>query len=208
MLNETLKDLLLDLGLEENYNNPSLEMLLAGDSKYLRDLRMNVKGFWKSKDLSEKEAHLISAAIANNANNSCLEKAFSAKAEIAGATKAEIADAIACASLLTINNVMYRFRHFMGKESYEQMRAGLRMNIMLNPVLGKEFFELVSLCVSAVNGAIESRGLPIIPIIPTNINSPSAMDEIEITTPQNLLKISHIINKTKIPETRADNANS
>ena len=152
MLNETLKDLLLDLGLEENYNNPSLEMLLAGDSKYLRDLRMNVKGFWKSKDLSEKEAHLISAAIANNANNSCLEKVFSAKAEIAGATKAEIADAVACASLLTINNVMYRFRHFMGKESYEQMRAGLRMNIMLNPVLGKEFFELVSLCVSAVNG--------------------------------------------------------
>jgi alkyl hydroperoxide reductase subunit D len=152
MLNETLKDLLLDLGLEENYNNPSLEMLLAGDSKYLRDLRMNVKGFWKSKDLSEKEAHLISAAIANNANNNCLEKVFSAKAEIAGATKAEIADSIACASLLTINNVMYRFRHFMGKESYEQMRAGLRMNIMLNPVLGKEFFELVSLCVSAVNG--------------------------------------------------------
>jgi alkyl hydroperoxide reductase subunit D len=152
MLNETLKDLLLDLGLEENYSNQSLDMLLAGDSKYLRDLRMNLKGFWKSKDLSEKEAHLISVAIANNNGNICLEKAFSAKAEISGATKAEIADAIACASLLTINNVMYRFRHFMGKESYEQMRAGLRMNIMLNPVLGKEFFELVSLCVSAVNG--------------------------------------------------------
>jgi uncharacterized protein with PQ loop repeat len=66
MLNETLKDLLLDLGLEENYTNPSLDMLLAGDSKYLRDLRMNLKGFWKSKDLSEKEAHLISVAIANN----------------------------------------------------------------------------------------------------------------------------------------------
>jgi alkyl hydroperoxide reductase subunit D len=152
MLNETLKDLLLDLSLEENFNNPSLDMLLAGDSKYLRDLRMNLKGFWKSKDLSEKEAHLISVAIANNDSNTCLEKAFSLKAEAAGATKAEIADAIACASLLTINNVMYRFRHFMGKESYEQMRAGLRMNIMLNPVLGKEFFELVSLCVSAVNG--------------------------------------------------------
>ena len=152
MLNETLKDLLLDLGLEENYTNPSLDILLAGDSKYLRDLRMNLKGFWKSKDLSEKEAHLISVAIANNDNNTCLEKAFSLKAEASGATKAEIADAIACASLLTINNVMYRFRHFMGKESYEQMRAGLRMNIMLNPVLGKEFFELVSLCVSAVNG--------------------------------------------------------
>jgi alkyl hydroperoxide reductase subunit D len=152
MLNETLKDLLVDLGLPESYSNPSLEILIEGDSKYLRDLRMNVKGFWKSKDLSEKEAHLISTAIANNNGNTVLEKAFSAKAEQAGANKAEIADAIACASLLTINNVMYRFRHFMGKESYEQMRAGLRMNIMLNPVLGKEFFELVSLAVSAVNG--------------------------------------------------------
>ncbi len=152
MLNETLKDLLNDLGLEENYNNPSLEMLLKGDSKYIRDLRMNVKGFWKSKELSEKEAHLISVAIANNNNNLVLESSFSAKAKEAGATEAEIADAIACASLLTVNNVMYRFRHFMGKESYEQMRAGLRMNIMLNPVLGKEFFELVSLAVSAVNG--------------------------------------------------------
>ncbi len=152
MLNETLKDLLNDLGLEENYNNPSLEMLLKGDSKYIRDLRMNVKGFWKSKELSEKEAHLISVAIANNNNNLVLESSFYAKAKEAGATEAEIADAIACASLLTVNNVMYRFRHFMGKESYEQMRAGLRMNIMLNPVLGKEFFELVSLAVSAVNG--------------------------------------------------------
>lgn len=152
MLNETLNDLLNDLGLDENYSNPSLEILLAGESKYIRDLRMNLKGFWKSKDLSEKEAHLISTAIANNNNNTVLEKAFAAKAETAGATKGEIADAIACASLLTVNNVMYRFRHFMEKESYEQMRAGLRMNIMMNPVLGKEFFELLSLAVSAVNG--------------------------------------------------------
>lgn len=152
MLNETLKDLISDLGLPESYNNPSLDLLIAGDSKYLRDLRMNVKSFIKSKDLSEKEVYLISVAIANNNSNAVLEATYSAKAIAAGATKEEVADAIACASLLTVNNVLYRFRHFAGKESYEQMRAGLRMNIMLNPVLGKEFFELVSLVVSAVNG--------------------------------------------------------
>ena len=30
--------------------------------------------------------------------------------------------------------------------------AGIRMSIMANPVLGKEFFELLSLVVSALNG--------------------------------------------------------
>jgi len=152
MLNETLKDLISDLGLPESYNNPSLSLLIEGDSKYLRDLRMNVKGFVKSKDLSEKEVYLISVAIASNNRNASLEVAYADKAIVAGASKAEVADAVACASLLTANNVLYRFRHFAGKESYEQMRAGLRMNIMLNPVLGKELFELLSLVVSAVNG--------------------------------------------------------
>jgi alkyl hydroperoxide reductase subunit D len=152
MLNETLNDLLVDLALSTDYTNQSLNTLIEGNSKYLRDLRMNYKGFLKSKDLSEKEVYLISVAITNNNGNTTLEKQFSIKAIESGANAEEVADAIACASLLSTNNVLYRFRHFAGKESYEQMRAGLRMNIMLNPVLGKEFFELVSLAVSAVNG--------------------------------------------------------
>lgn len=152
MLNETLNDLLVDLALSTDYTNQSLNTLIEGNSKYLRDLRMNYKGFLKSKDLSEKEVYLISVAITNNNGNTTLEKQFSIKAIESGANADEVADAIACASLLSTNNVLYRFRHFAGKESYEQMRAGLRMNIMLNPVLGKEFFELVSLAVSAVNG--------------------------------------------------------
>ena len=152
MLNETLNDLLVYLGLSSDYSNQSLNTLIEGNSKYLRDLRMNFKGFFKSKDLNEKEVYLISVAIANNNGNTILEKQFSIKAIESGASADEVADAIACASLLSTNNVLYRFRHFAGKESYEQMRAGLRMNIMLNPVLGKEFFELVSLAVSAVNG--------------------------------------------------------
>lgn len=152
MLTETLTDLIGDLGLSEDYNNATLEALLQGESKYLRDLRMNVKSFLRSKELNHKEVYLLSLAVANDLNNEVLQKAYSAKAMEAAATAAEVADAIACSSLLSTNNVFYRFRHFMAKESYENMRAGLRMNIMLNPVLGKEFFELVSLAISAVNG--------------------------------------------------------
>jgi alkyl hydroperoxide reductase subunit D len=53
---------------------------------------------------------------------------------------------------LACNNVTYRFRHFTGKPKYDELRMGLRMNIMMSPATGKEFFELMSLAVSAVNG--------------------------------------------------------
>ena len=69
-----------------------------------------------------------------------------------GATEEEIAEAVGCASLLASNNIFYRFRHFTQKEKYGQIPARIRMQIMVKPVTGKEFFELLSLAVSAVNG--------------------------------------------------------
>ena len=59
---------------------------------------------------------------------------------------------MACASLLSANNVLYRFRHFVNKEKYNEIPARIKMNIMARPVSGKELFELISLAVSAVNG--------------------------------------------------------
>ena len=54
---------------------------------------------------------------------------------------------------MNVNNVVYRFRHFMGNnEYYNNHPLGLRMGLMLNPVLGKPLFELMSLVLSAVNG--------------------------------------------------------
>lgn len=151
MLVETKNDLLVDLGLEE-VQNSTIDALVAGESRYLKDLRMNLSGMRRVKELSAKEQALIAMAIANNEGNTLLEKAFAKKAKEAEATDVEIGEALACASLLSANNVLYRFRHFMDSESYNRMPAGLRMNIMTNPVLGKEFFELLSTAISAVNG--------------------------------------------------------
>lgn len=151
MLADTKNDLLVDLGLE-GVDNPTIQALLEGESRYLKDLRMNLSGMKRVKELNAKEQALIALAIANNEGNKMLETAFTHKAVVAEATKEEIAEALACASLLSANNVLYRFRHFIGRESYDRMPAGLRMNIMTNPVLGKEFFELLSTAVSAVNG--------------------------------------------------------
>ena len=151
-MHETIQELLADLGLPTDHTNATLENLGLADSKYLRDLKLNVKAVLTSENLSAKETNLLALAIATNNNITVLQNAFSAKAKQLEATDAEIADAQACASLLAANNVLYRFRHFVEKDVYNNAPARLRMNIMMNPVLGKEFFELVSLAVSAVNG--------------------------------------------------------
>lgn len=151
-MNETIQELLADLGIAADYTNATLQNLGTAESKYLRDLKLNVKTVLTSEYLSQKETHLLAIAVTTNNNKEILTNSFVAKAKEHGATEAEIADAQACASLLAANNVLYRFRHFVEKETYNNAPARMRMNIMMNPVLGKEFFELVSLAVSAVNG--------------------------------------------------------
>ncbi|WP_114782478.1 carboxymuconolactone decarboxylase family protein [Botryobacter ruber] len=149
---ETKTDLLKDLGLNEEQPFYSLDKLADADSRYLRDLRVNLKTAIAGETLSPKEAYLLALAAAANEENVTLISAFEEKAKENGATEAETAEAIACASLLATNNILYRFRHFAHKDIYEQLPARVKMNIMGNPVLSKEFFELVSLAVSAING--------------------------------------------------------
>ncbi len=149
---ETKIDLLKDLGISKDYSSESLDKLVEGESKYLRDLRINYKNGVNTDNLSPKEAYLTALAIAVNEKNNILIKGFTKLAEENEATKEEIAEAHACTSLLSVNNVFYRFRHFAAKDSYNSMPARIKMNIMMRPVLGKELFELISLAVSAVNG--------------------------------------------------------
>lgn len=149
---ETSLELFEDLGLPSDYSNTALELLERGESRFIRDLRVNVKNVLASDHLSEKETALTGLAIAVNQNNEALRQFFRNRASDLGATDAEIGEAVACTALLASNNVLYRFRHFSPKESYQQFPARIKMNIMRKPVLGKEFFELISLAVSAVNG--------------------------------------------------------
>ena len=153
-LNETKIDLLKDLKLSEDSQFSSLEAMSLGETKYLRDLRINLKNALGSQNLNPKESYLLALAIAVNEKNEALKNSFSVLAKENGANEAEIAEAHACASMLAVNNVFYRFKHFTkeANPAYQTMPAGIKMNIMMSPVLGKELFELISLAVSAVNG--------------------------------------------------------
>jgi alkyl hydroperoxide reductase subunit D len=152
IVNETKFNLLKDLGLAENSYFSLLDKLAESDSRYLKDLRINTGNAFNSPNINKKESYLLALSVAYNEKNLVLSSCFEKLAEANGATVAEIAETAACTSLLNANNVFYRFRHYLEKESYNAMPAGIKMSVMGNPVLGKEFFELMSLVVSALNG--------------------------------------------------------
>jgi alkyl hydroperoxide reductase subunit D len=95
---------------------------------------------------------LLALSVAINEKFDLLKEPFTKMAKEVGATEAEIAEVVACTSLMNTNNVFYRFRHFMKKDFYSNQPAGIKMSIMMNPVLGKAFFELMSLVISSING--------------------------------------------------------
>ncbi len=149
---EIIQEILQSVGLDAAYRTDSLTLLEKGESRYLRDLKLNFTSTLTSEQLSTKECALLGLSTAINNNNGPLTRFFTTYAEQQGATAADVAEAAACASLLASNNVFYRFRHFTQKEKYTQIPARIRMQIMMKPVTGKEFFELMSLAISAVNG--------------------------------------------------------
>ncbi|HAL81085.1 MAG TPA: alkylhydroperoxidase [Mucilaginibacter sp.] len=149
---ELIIEILQSLGIDTAYRTESLTLLENGESRYLRDLKLNLTSTLTSEHLTAKECALLGLSIAVNNNNTVLTRFFTRYAHEQGATAAETAEAAGCASLLASNNVFYRFRHFTQKEKYTQLPARIRMQLMMKPVTGKEFFELLSLAVSAVNG--------------------------------------------------------
>lgn len=149
---EIINEILQSLGIDTAYRTDALTLLEKGESRYLRDLKLNLTSALTSEHLSTKECALIGLSTAVNNNNALLIQFFTRYAEEQSATPADTAEAAGCASLLASNNIFYRFRHFTQKEKYGQIPARIRMQLMMKPVTGKEFFELMSLAISAVNG--------------------------------------------------------
>jgi alkyl hydroperoxide reductase subunit D len=151
--NETFSNLLNDLQIPEYTPSATAQQLLVAESRYIKDLKINVSNVLNNTQyLNKKESLLLAYAVAVNEKFDLLKDSFRAEAQEAGANEAELAEIVSCTSLMNANNVFYRFRHFMNKDFYTNTPAGIKMSIMMNPVLGKEFFELVSLVVSSING--------------------------------------------------------
>ena len=150
-MTETFNSLAEKLGLEvEQFNNTIHE--IDANHKYIKDLKINVLNSLQYDNLTTKESYLLAYATALNEKKVVFADAFKILAEKEGASNEELAEVVSAVSLMNINNVFYRFRHYTNKDYYNQTPAGIKMSIMMNPVLGKEFFELLSLAISALNG--------------------------------------------------------
>jgi len=125
-VNETTTELLKLLHIENDVTASVLQTLDNSDARYIRDLKVNVGNVLVTNHLTEKESALLALSIAANQKNNALISGFQQLATEKEAT--------------------------VEKESYNTLQAKIKMNIMMKPVLGKEFFELMSLAISAVNG--------------------------------------------------------
>src|SRR5687767_15960236 len=128
----------------------ALEALRETISEPARDIKLNLQSVLQPGLLTSAQRWGVAIASAVAARNPVLRNAIidDARSEVAPEV---IDDALAAASLMAMNNVYYRFRHLVGKPSYSQMPARLRMQRIAKPATNKADFELFCLAVSAIN---------------------------------------------------------
>ncbi|AJK69060.1 carboxymuconolactone decarboxylase family protein [Corynebacterium marinum] len=128
----------------------SIDNLKSSLPEYAKDQKLNLGSLTRSTELTEQQLWgtlLASAAATKN------DTVFS---EIAEEAKEHLSDeafeaALGAATVMAMNNVAYRAKHFLG-DDYTQVKFGLRMNIISKPGVEKVDFELWSTAVSAING--------------------------------------------------------
>jgi alkyl hydroperoxide reductase subunit D len=116
-----------------------------------KDTRLNLQSVFQTGTLTPDQLWGTAVAAAIATRNREVAQAVFADAQ-GKVDAAVIEDAKAAASLMAMNNVYYRFRHMVGKESYSTKPARLRMNWIGKPLGSKADFELFCLAVSAING--------------------------------------------------------
>lgn len=131
----------------------SLEALRDRIPEPAKDLRLNLDAVLGSGSLSLPQRWGVAIASAGAARSPELRAALveAAPPEVGAAV---VEDALAAAALMGMNNVYYRFRHFMEKDkpSYSDRPARLRMNRLVKPAGSKVDFELFALAASAIGG--------------------------------------------------------
>jgi alkyl hydroperoxide reductase subunit D len=129
----------------------SVEALRTTIPDVAKDIKLNLQSVLQPGALTPAQRWGVAIASAVATRNERLRDAILHDAR-AVVGEEVIDDALAAAALMAMNNVYYRFRHMIGKESYSQMPARLRMQRIARPASNKIDFELFCLAVSAING--------------------------------------------------------
>ena len=128
----------------------SVENLKEALPEYAKDLKLNLGSISRTTELNEEQLWgTLLASAAATGNSQVLAEIGAEAADILSAEAYNAA--LGAASIMGMNNVFYRGRGFLDGK-YDDLRAGLRMNIIANPGVDKANFELWSFAVSSING--------------------------------------------------------
>ena len=128
----------------------SVDTLKNSLPEYAKDLKLNLSSLTRTTVLNEQQlwGTLLATAAATRSATTLREIAE----EAADTLSAEAYNAaLGAASIMGMNNVFYRGKSFLGGK-YDDLRAGLRMQIIGTPGVDKNDFELWSFAVSSING--------------------------------------------------------
>jgi len=133
---------------------PALDALRDTLPDEYKDTRLNLGAVLGGENLQPAQALGVALAAARFVRSHALAAALDGdcRAALADGAAAVISDAVAAAGLMAMNTVYYRFRHMLGKESYESRPPRLRMSRMAQPATSKLDFELMSLGCAALAG--------------------------------------------------------
>jgi len=132
----------------------TLDALKDSIPDYARDLKLNLGTVLTpqgSPGLSELQIWSVALATAIAARNVEFARAIEALAS-EKLDSAHLTAARSAAAIMGMNNVYYRFLHLVEDGEYQTLPARLRMNVIGNPGIDRNDFELLSLAVSAING--------------------------------------------------------
>jgi alkyl hydroperoxide reductase subunit D len=129
----------------------ALETLRAAIPDAAKDLRLNLGAVLQPGTLTPAQTWGVAVATAIASRNPQLRQAVLEDALVTVPPEV-VEDAKAAAALMGMNNVYYRFRHFIGKPEYGEKPARLRMQRLAQVATNKADFELFCLAVSTING--------------------------------------------------------
>ena len=119
---------------------------------HAKDLRINLGVLAADGVLTPRQRWATALTSALAARNPDVIRAVAAAAE-PHLDAATAQAARAASSIMAMNNVYYRFLHFMGEDSeYKTLPARLRMQVIGNPGVDHADFELWCLAASAITG--------------------------------------------------------
>lgn len=128
----------------------SIEKLKAALPEYAKDIKLNLSSITRSSVLDQEQlwGTLLASAAATRNPQVLADIGAEATDHLSAAARHA---ALGAAAIMGMNNVFYRGRGFL-EGRYDDLRPGLRMNIIANPGIPKANFELWSFAVSAING--------------------------------------------------------